>query len=68
MVGAIVLAQRALKESQKKLDDEEDMATKKQKQLAFRTGLWHGFLVGVVGTALVFKYGLGGMGSRNRRR
>ena len=66
LVGAIVLAQRALGE--KTEDDEE--SKKLLKQVAFKTGLWHGFLVGAVTAALVFKYGLfgiGGRGGRSRR-
>lgn len=75
LVGAIVLAQRALEESsstQTKLTskheeagDDSDGVIKKNKQEAFKAGLSHGFLIGVVATALVVKYGL--FGVRKRR-
>jgi fructokinase len=50
--GAIVLAERALVNG----DDKDNEREKTRlKQTAFKHGLWHGFLVGAVGTALVCK-------------
>jgi fructokinase len=74
LVGAIVLAHRAATERRQKQqrqhaeDDGDDTATQ-MKQLAFRYGLWHGVLVGAVGTALYCKYAWrGGVGSSNSKR
>ena len=70
--GAIFLAQRAWNESKKSKGCESSNSPKdatRDKQVAFQYGLWHGFLVGAVGTALVFKYGLFGVGRNpNQRR
>lgn len=51
LLGAIALAKRAYK-SPEAVDE-----LKHVKQEAFGQGLWHGMLVGVLGTALIFKYG-----------
>lgn len=49
LVGAIVLAQHALGQDGKD-KDEDDLHIKRT---AFGHGLWHGFLVGAVGTAVI---------------
>ena len=86
LVGAIVLAQRAWKESSTQTtmttttavgpekhdrdqdEHEDDATTMKFKQEAFKAGLVHGFLVGVVATALIMQYGLFGFGRNKKDR
>jgi len=60
LVGATILAHDAM------LDDDKCTRAreKKMKQEAFGYGLRHGFLVGVLSAALIFRYGL--MGRRAR--
>jgi hypothetical protein len=50
LMGTIVLAQTAL------FMDEDDSSKSLKKHEAFMAGLWHGALVGFVGTAVVCKY------------
>lgn len=72
--GAIFLARRALRESNTTSNQASaehstgSSIEKRHKQIAFQYGLWNGVLVGVVGAALVFKYGLFGIGRNCRRR
>ena len=56
LVGAIALAQRALRNTPTDEEKEEERKLVSIKQTAFGYGLWHGVLVGAVGTALVCKY------------
>ena len=71
LVGAIVLAQRAWNEASTTtttttaLEHDPDDATTRTtrfKQEAFKVGLVHGFLTGVIATALVLQYGFFGFG------
>lgn len=64
LMGTIVLAQAALL-SEGRDDNSKDTATNSKKtkaeeitmkQVAFGTGLWHGAIVGALGTALLCKY------------
>eukprot|EP00523_Entomoneis_sp_CCMP467_P001047 CAMPEP_0168741742 /NCGR_PEP_ID=MMETSP0724-20121128/12678_1 /TAXON_ID=265536 /ORGANISM="Amphiprora sp., Strain CCMP467" /LENGTH=452 /DNA_ID=CAMNT_0008789271 /DNA_START=38 /DNA_END=1396 /DNA_ORIENTATION=+ len=59
--GAIVLAQHAYQQSLEMNDnDDEDPSiattTKRLKQEAFATGLWHGMIVGAVAVAAMFQF------------
>ena len=56
IVGAIALAQRALQDTSTDEEKEEEEKLIGIKRTAFGYGLWHGFLAGAVGTALVCKY------------
>lgn len=51
LMGAIILAQSAADAS----DNTDDGTVKEMKRTAFGHGLWHGMIVGAVGTALVAK-------------
>ena len=68
LVGAIVLAQRAWNEASTTTTavehDPDDATTRttRFKQEAFKVGLVHGFLTGVIATALVLQYGFFGFG------
>jgi len=68
LVGAINLAQRALKDGVDNKDKKEFEITIQQKREAFNAGLWHGFLIGAIGTAFVVKYGFFGIGGGKNRR
>ncbi|CAB9509127.1 ROK family [Seminavis robusta] len=56
LMGTIVLAQMALTDSNNNNKKDDKATEKTMKQTAFQAGLWHGTLVGIVGTALVCKY------------
>ena len=61
LMGTVLLAQSALltttsNSGSDKKSGQDDQNTEKLKQAAFGVGLWHGFLVGAVATAVVCKY------------
>lgn len=62
LMGAVVLAQEALRSTQDTVEKRE----KEMKQVAFGHGLWHGMIVGALGTALIVKYVLYGRSSGRR--
>jgi fructokinase len=57
LFGAIHLAEEAyLHGGNEKSATSSDTITKRQKQVAFQYGLWHGITIGVIGTGLCLKY------------
>jgi fructokinase len=61
LYGAIYLAQEAFVQHTDKLTSKTDTncdiaIDKRKKQIAFQHGLWHGIIVGIVGTGLFMKY------------
>ena len=58
LYGAIHLAQEAFlqRQSPNEIANQEDATTTRQKQVAFQYGLWHGIILGVIGTGLCLRY------------
>ena len=69
LIGAMVLGQASLTSkdsSTTTTSSTSDAASKKEKQTAFRVGLWHGVIVGAVVTGCMVKW-MGGSLSRRSR-
>ena len=67
LIGAMVLGQASLSSNDSSsTSSTSDAATMKEKQTAFRVGLWHGVIVGAVVTGCMVKW-MGGSLSRRSR-
>jgi fructokinase len=66
LYGAIFLAVSALQDGSSRRNDTLSTLSVREKQEAFRIGLWQGLLVGVIGTALVLQNGWFGIGRRKK--